>query len=275
MDIKELQQLGDTIREYYEIKNNITADRFKWIAMAQGESNENAELLYCVFNELKDGLFALSNQSRYNPADRRLGYAKKLTKALEIAKQTYQLCGSGKKYSGDIPNINRDVYEQDRRRYFIRRAGEVLTLDVNLTNSTDIICLARLLESLDPEKHYDDGVIDLTHYIDKIRTDNGKEIPYYEGDIFFLHLNPYDSLFDIWHTDDCGVFLATDRGFVKLLYTQGRGYIDKDGRPNIDEQHHYSDYMLNGSSKVFDIVGNIHKDKSVLVDKPQTEEERG
>ena len=193
MDIKELQQLGDTIREYYELKNNITADRFKWVAMAQGESNENAELLYCVFNELKDGLFVLSNQSLYNAADRRLEYAKKLTKALEIAGQTYQLCGSGKKYSGDI---------------------------------------------------------------------------------FFLHLNPYDRLFDIWHTDDCGVFLATDRGFVKLLYTQGRGYIDKDGRPNIDEQHRYSNYMLNGTSKIFDIVGNIHKDISVLVDKPQTEEER-
>ena len=64
---------------------------------------------------------------------------------------------------------------------------------------------------------------------------------------------------------DAGLYMATDKGWRKLLYTPGRGYLDKDGQPQyVDDDHFYSNYMLEASGKAFRYVGNLIAQPDVL-----------
>ena len=92
---------------------------------------------------------------------------------------------------------------------------------------------------------------------------------YYEGDIYLLYGNPTDRVFYDWtRAKDSGVYVATNKGWRKLLYTPTRGYVERDGDLSfVDDEHFYSDYMLEESGKGFLYVGNIHDDMSVLCER--------
>ena len=131
-----------------------------------------------------------------------------------------------------------------------------------------IVLFARLIENPDVK------IKAVAPYIDSIdartlesRGSSGNDrISYFEGDIVFVYGNPTDRIFYSWINSDAGVYVATPDGWKKLLYVPGRGYLDKDGNPEYEDDKNYSDYKISKSGNGYRFVGNIHKDISVLVD---------
>jgi hypothetical protein len=145
-----------------------------------------------------------------------------------------------------------------------------------LKQRSDIISLARFVERTDIE------ITGVARHLDQLDTDevdgnrNRIRVDYYEGDIYFLFGDPTDRIFydRFSNGDDAGVYVATDKGWRKLLYTPGRGYVGKDGELEfVDDKHFYSNYMLEASGKKFQYVGNIHHSLSVLVERRKKQKE--
>ena len=187
---------------------------------------------------------------------------------MEIAEAAYDI---RQKYDNDILTLEdkNDSYYKDYRRYFYQMGDnkEISHIDVSMRSRYDIVMFGDLL------KRDDVKIIGVTHYLEELETkelnenNRNKKIAYYEGDIYFLFNDPFDRIFYDWysHGDDAGVYIATDKGWRKLLYTPGRGYLDKKGELDfVDGKHFYSDYMLEASGKDFKYIGNIHCDASVL-----------
>lgn len=168
----------------------------------------------------------------------------------------------------DIPHLegcNDDFGgDDDRRRYFYTVGDdpkEVLSADVNLADAHNLIMLAELVKR--------DDVRLVACVPQKGELERGMErVPYYVGDIVFVYGDPSDRVFYSWYDTDAGVYLATRHdGWRKLLYVPGRGYLDRDGRPEYENDSHFSDYKIDHSGNGWRFVGNIYADDSVLRDR--------
>lgn len=155
------------------------------------------------------------------------------------------------------------VHTDDKKvKYLYRKDDELHELCVNLHDSFDIGVLSTILS---------DDSVDVLNVVDYITTieSYGKtnKTDCYDGDIVFTYADPTDKMFcDYYHCKDRGVFVITKKGWRKLFYTPHRGYLDNDGEPDIQDETHYSDYMIEQSGTKFRVVGNIYKDSSVLKD---------
>lgn len=269
--VKQAARVFDRINK---IRSCITRDRFAEVAKTCFKLTDEHQLdmLYGLLNitpkmiryiAMFDNLDA--RKSPWFPES-----LERLPEAIEIAERAYDLY----KKSEDIrlPYIEHDDYRrQDIRRYFYTDESGRHSIDINLASPTHIFMLSKLLESGVKMK----GLAEHLGYLEGELKGIGREkFQYFEGDIYFLHTNPADRMFCSYvHVEDAGVYVATRKGWRKLMYTPTRGYLTRKGELDfVDYKHFYSDYMLEGSGKGFLYVGNIHDDCSVLKEKEETAE---
>lgn len=271
MTYEELKQAAAVISHAKEMKYYVSKERFALAALTQfGIDDEKiVDIMYGFFCRIPDII-------------QRIAAGEKLTKmylpkAIEIAEAAYSLRG-GDGYDSTVPGIEDEgCYNKDHRRYFYRmKDGQDGHADFSLKQRSDIICLARFVERTDIE------ITGVAQHLDQLNTgemDGNRHrimVDYYEGDIYFLFGDPTDRIFYDWysHGDDAGVYVATEKGWRKLLYTPGRGYVGKDGELEfVDGITFYSNYKLEASGKKFQYVGNIHHSLSVLVEKRKEQKE--
>ena len=276
MTYEELKQAAAVISHAKEMKYYVSKERFALAALTQFgiDDEKSVDIMYGFFCRIPD------IAQRFAQGEWVSGKTlteKYLPKAIEIAEAAYSLRG-GDGYDSAVPGIEDErLYNKDRRRYFYRmKDGLVAHADFSLTQRSDIISLARFMERTDIE------ITGVAHQLDQLDTgelDSNRNrimVDYYEGDIYFLFGDPTDRIFYDWysHGDDAGVYVATEKGWRKLLYTPGRGYVGKDGELEfVDDKHFYSNYMLEASGKKFQYVGNIHHSLSVLVERRKNQKE--
>lgn len=163
----------------------------------------------------------------------------------------------------------------DKRKYFYSIEGEAIVreAEINLRDAVSLHLLSELLECKDVE------LKSVVTYLGELqrsgeRRRDGQDVvyPYYDGDIVFLFGDPGDRVFYDWYRTDAGVYIATDEGWRKLQYVRGRGYLNKDGEPEYENNNHYTDYKFEDLGRNFRFVGNIYKDPAVLIDTEEDEE---
>lgn len=251
---QELKSAAQLFVQIEEIRNYVTKERFALAAKCEYNitDEDSIEKMFGLFCETKNLLYRIANQDE--------NIENKLTTALHIAQAAYEVVEINQV---NLPTLKEGrCYEKDVRRYFYRIGDEdaIQELDVNLRFPDGIIVLSDLL------KRPDVKITGLTHYLDKIERDNIK-VEYYEGDIVFVWEHPADRVFSPRYGEDSGVYLATDKGWMKLLYTPGRGYLDKNKEPDFESEIKYSNYKISKFGNGFSIVGNINKDLSVLMER--------
>lgn len=266
--VKQAARVFDRINK---IRRCITRDRFAEVAKTcfKLTDEHQQDMLYGLLNitpkmihylAMYDNLEA--RKSLWFPES--LGH---LPEAIEIAEHAYMLYKKSETKS--MPYIEHDDYRrQDIRRYFYTDESGTHTIDIDLAYPTHIFMLSKLLESGVKMK----GLAEHLGYLEgELKASGREKFHYFEGDIYFLYANPTDRMFYSYvDVKDAGVYVATRKGWRKLMYTPTRGYLTRKGELDfMDDKHFYSDYMLEGSGKGFLYVGNIHDDCSVLAEEEE------
>ena len=263
----EFLSAAEVLQQIGKWQYTVSQERFYKTAEAKfGISERDADLLYNLFSTARKH-FAYVN-TEYDKKN----MTANLQLALTIAEEAYSIYHN----NSSVPCIPISPYDKDLRKYFVaetQEQGEVkrYAVDVNLHDKASIVLFAELLQRDCIE------IKGVTHNLGELeRKERGEEVrvAYYEGDIAFVFGDPSDHFFDCWYRrKDAGVFLATDKGWRKLLYTPGRGYINKKREIEYDGDTCYNEHMIQGiaSAKDWRIVGNIHDNMNVLVDKEEDE----
>ena len=266
MTFDELVQAAQIFNRINSIKSYVTKERFDSVARTRFGIDDDyvIDAMYGMLQMTPRLVYYIAN---YGVEDIRIPERMKhLPKAIEIAESAYSL--KPKEWDGDsVPHIEHNIYRrEDRRRYFYTDNGKHLTLDVSMSSRSDLLLLSDLLK----REVKIDGVAEHLGYLEgeMNRQNIRKKFQYYDGDIYLLYGDPTDRLFyDYSRCDDAGVYVATSKGWRKLLFTPTRGYVERNGELSfVDDKHFYSNYMLEASGKGFLYVGNIHNDMSVLIE---------
>ena len=276
MNYEELKQAAKVFHRMNNICSYVTKERFAMVAKTRFgiDDEKDVDAMYGLMNLTPRLVYYIANDDNEaaKKAYRWPDYMKLMPKAIEIAESAYSL--KPKEWGGnDVPCVECDHYRKyDRRRYFYTDADKCKTLDVSLRDRSDIILLSELLQRDDVKM---EGVAEHLGYLQGENKGNSREkFDYYEGDIYFLYGDVGDRVFYDWFSrgSEAGVYVATKDGWRKLLYTPGRGYLDRKGEVEYeDNEHFYSDYKLEQSGMKFRYVGNIHHDMRVLREKKQEE----
>lgn len=268
MTFEELKSAAKVFHRINEIRTYVTRERFDMVAQTRF-GIEDKYVLDVMYGMLNMTLRLVEYIAEYDNEETRKSnwYPKSikyLPQAIEIAESAYSM----KRDRNDVPYFEHNNYRsQDVRRYFYKEGDVKHILDVCLSSRSDIMLLSELLNKEDVTLH---GVAEHIGFLEgEMKGNHREKFQYFDGDIYLLYANPTDRIFcDFTRCGDAGVYVATKRGWRKLLYTPTRGYVTKDGKIDfIDDETFYSDYMLEGSGKGFLYVGNIHDDRSVLMEK--------
>lgn len=266
MTAQDIFSVAETLKKISDWQYVVTKERFSRVAMTKFGISDDSKTDYLF------GLFgsARGNFVYINSAYDRYHITENMPLALQIAEETYNIYS----HNHSVPGIPSDgYYNKDIRRYFVREQSKRYSVDVNLKEKSSIVTFANLLQREGIEI---DGV---THVLGKLeRRKDGKteETNYFEGDIVFVCGNPTDSMWRSWYRHrESGVFLATDKGWGKLLYTPGRGYVNGKREVEFESDDRWNEHMIQGLSdgKEWRYVGNIHDDIAVLLDKEAVENE--
>lgn len=265
---KKLQEAAKVLNRLSEILMYVSRERFDAVAKIKGITD--GRTLDVMYGMLFINNLTIRQVAKYENKEKDTfipDYLSLMPKALEIVEEAYSLCKEG--YDKNVPCIEYGDYRRsDIRRYYYTDENGRAMLDVNLGSESSIQLIAELLKR-DGVKI--EGVAKHLGYLEKVllRTGERKKINYFDGDIYFLFGMPQDRLFySYFNADHAGVYVATPKGWRKLLYTPTRGYVTKDGKLDFaDEDRYYSDYMLESSGKDFRYVGNVYDNKSVLYEK--------
>lgn len=257
MDFEKIKSSISLFSHINEMSRYVTKERFDLAAKVKYDIDDEKKLdrLYGLFNQACQALNLFARAD----LQEELSLAVDIAEAAFVKDEIYKF----------VPSVKDDSeYQKDIRKYFytVEGSDSVLELIVNLRDAENIILLAELI------KRNDVKLQSAVEYLGKLRSGRqDKEYPYFEGDIVFLYGDPTDRVFYDWYRTDAGVYLATNEGWWKLQYVRGRGYLGKDGKPEYENDKHFSDYKLEDYGRGFRFVGNIHKDATVLVDKPEEE----
>lgn len=271
----ELKQAAKVFDRINSIREYVTKERFAMVArIRSGIAGERGiDVMYGLLNMTPEMIrsIALFDSEEARRCKWLPEYIDHLPKAIEIAEAAYAMKPDDWEQE-HVPHIehNQDS-ESDRRRYYYTENGQRGTLDVDMGSRFGISLLAELLQR---DKVKITGVSECLGYLDgKMKGQEREKIHYFEGDIYLLYGNVNDRVFYSYvDSGDAGVYVATPKGWRKLLYTPTRGYVERDGELSfVDDKHFYSDYMLGSSGKGFLYVGNIHDDMSVLMEKKKEE----
>lgn len=271
---EELRQAAKVFHRIDKIRNYVSKERFAMVASTRFgiDDERKIDAMYGLMNLTRRLVYYIANEDNdeVRKETRWPEYMNLMPKTIEIAQSAYNLTKQDWGFNG-IPVIEYDEYRKnDSRRYFYSEDDEYKTLDVNLHSRADILLLSELLQRDDVKMI---GVAEHLGYLEGDVKGNSKEkFQYYEGDIYFLYGDVADRMFYSWYSrgDEAGVYIATEKGWRKLLYTSGRGYVDKRGVVEYeDDDHFYSNYKLEKSGMKFQYVGNIHCDSRVLRENKQ------
>jgi hypothetical protein len=266
LTFEKMQELSKWKDMYDELRQYVSIERFVKQAKANGYDDSNAEKLYSIFSA---GYF---KNLRLIESELNGKFAKYFPEALNIAKVAYD----------NIHNsvtLHRRSYEEpaDIRRYYFEKKvegqeGEMEEVDVNLSESSDILVLADILRNRTDLKY-----VGHSKFCEEIETDSRdrKKIKIFEGDIIFVHHDLHDHMFSLYKVKEkAGVYICEREGcYVKLRYMQDSGYVDEDGNLNKSDKR-CNHYGITGiaDAQHFDVIGNIYKDISVLMDNEIQEE---
>lgn len=275
MSYSDLQEAAKVFYQLGRIRNYVSRDRFDMVAKTQYgiEDDRKLDVMYGLLNMTGKIIYYIANED--DESIRTPEYLELMPLTIEIAQSAFALMNKGKFSLNLLPVVDPKRYDQkDERRYFYQKKGKEATIDIDLSRRDGVILFGKLLQCEDVKIT---GVAKyLGHLEGKMNESRNREKhDYYDGDIYLLYADPTDRVFYDWfsHGNDAGVYLATDNGWRKLLYTPGRGYIDTKGNLQfVDEKKYYSNYMLEKSGMGFRYVGNIHQDHNVLVEKREVEQ---
>ena len=274
MTYEELKQAAKVFYHIRQIRDYVSKERFVMVAKTRFgiDDERRLDVMYGLLNMTPRLVYYIAHED--NEAARQTTrwpkYMKLMPEAIEIAESAYSL--KPKEWGGDsMPHVNHDEYrKEDKRRYFYTEDGKEKMLDVDLCSRSGITLLSEVLQR-DNVKIV--GVAEHLGYLEGKMNGNSRErFQYFDGDIYFLYGDPTDRVFYDWysHGGDAGVYVATEKGWRKLLYTPGRGYVDKRGCVDfIDDKHFYSEYMLEKSGMGFQYVGSLHCNPGVLWERKQ------
>ena len=279
MTYEELKQAAKVFHRIDKIRSYVSKERFAMVASTRFgiDDERTVDVMYGLMNLTQRLVYYIANEDNEEARKetRWPEYMKLMPKAIEIAESAYSL--KPKEWGGNsVPNIERDGYRQeDKRRYFYTDDGKDKTLDISLNSRADIVLLSELLQR---DGVSVEGVAEHLGYLQGEMKGNSREqFDYFEGDIYFLHGDVGDRIFYNYYDcgDESGVYVATKDGWRKLLYTPGRGYIDKKGEIEYeDDKHFYSDYKMEQSGMKFRYIGNIYHNMSVLREKKTEKKEK-
>lgn len=263
------QNLFDAVSVFQKIKHwqyVVSRERFIRVAVAKHSISErDADVLFGLFSKAIDLVGYINTDYDRQHSN----YAEKFPLAMQIAEEAYEIYYHNK----SVPAIPTDIYrERDDRRYFMLdtsvKPAKRLTLDVNLKEAAQIVTLAEMLKREGIE------IRDVSYSKDTLeRHKDGKveKTVCYEGDIVFVFCDPTDSMWYSYYKSEkgAGVYVLTSKGWAKLLYTPGRGYVNGKRELDFDGEVRYSNHAIQGICDAQDwrYVGNIHDDISVLIDK--------
>lgn len=155
--------------------------------------------------------------------------------------------------------------------YRKEKDGQVEQMTLDMLRNEDIIKYAMLIQRED---------VEILHRLDFHETVEAygqavgerKKFDIYEGDIIFCSDK---EKFFTW-SDDSGAYLCTKGCYKRMMYTPSRGYLRR-GEPDFEQNKNgddcrYNSHVFNGYDKRFRIVGNIHVDSSVLMEKEKGNE---
>lgn len=270
------QQIFDAAAVYNKISQMqyyVTKERYCTVALAKHgiTDEEEAQELYNLFSSARKVMLFINTEH-----DRKK-FTERFPLAIQIAEETYEIYYR----QSSMPCIPTDKWaNKDIRRYYVidtANGNEPITFDADFSQKVDVIAFAELLKREGIE------IKGVSHVLGKLEHQHdgskGDALNYFEGDIIFVHGDPTDSMWQsYYHRKEEGVYLATDRGFRKLLYTPGRGYVDSRGKVEFEnDKDFYDEHIIQGLCRARDflVVGNIHKNISVLVDKDFDVEEEG
>lgn len=276
MNYEELKQAAMVFDRLRSIRDYVSKDRFAMAANVRfGISDERlVDVMYGMLNMTPKMIGYIARDSE--EARKSVWYPKHLPllpKAIEIAEAAYALKPAD--YSENrVPKVETDIYRaDDRRRYFYSENGIEKVVDICLYSRNDLILLAELLQRQGVKM---EGAARHLGYLEgEVKGYTKEKFNYYDGDIYFLFGDPTDHVFYDWYSrgQKAGVYVATEKGWRKLLYTPGRGYLNKNGEIEyVDEKHFYSDYLLEQSGMGFQYIGNINYDIRVLREKKEEKE---
>lgn len=278
MTKEELIQAAKVFHRIALIKSYVSKERFVMVANTRFDISDERKLdvMYGLLNLTPKliAYIAVADDEAAQQTTRIPDYVKLIPKAIEIAESAYELLPTDWD-TGHVPSVEYNHYRKsDKRRYFYTEGKQTKTIEISLHSREDIILLSELLQR-DGIKMY--GVAEHLGYLEGQKTSitDREHIQYFDGDIYFLYGDVTDRIFYDWYSigNDAGVYVATKDGWRKLLYTPGRGYINKQGEIEYeDDDHFYSDYKLEKSGMKFQYVGNTNFDCAVLMErKPKVE----
>ena len=268
----ELVQAARVFHRIGRMKSYVSKERFVMVANTRFGIDDERKLdfMYGLLNMTPQLItyIAIADDEAAQQTTRIPEYVKLIPKVIEIAESAYELRPDSWE-AGHVPTVEHERYRaNDKRRYFYIEDGHTKTIDISMGSREDIILLSELLQR---DGIFLKGVATHLGYLEGDANGNTREKSnYFDGDIYFLHPNPTDRVFYDWYSrgGEAGVYVATSEGWRKLLYTPGRGYTNKQGEVEYeDDEHRYSDYKLEQSGMRFSYVGNIHYDMSVLREK--------
>lgn len=278
MTKEELTQAAKVLHRINQIKSYVSKERFAMVANTRFDISDERKLdvMYGLLNLTPKliAYIAVADDEAAQQTTRIPDYVKLIPKAIEIAESAYELRPTDWD-AGHVPNVEYNHYRKsDKRRYFYTEGKQTKTIEISLHSREDIILLSELLQR---EGVYLKGVAEHLGYLEGQKTSiaDREHIQYFDGDIYFLYGDVTDRIFYDWYSmgNDAGVYVATKDGWRKLLYIPGRGYINKQGEIEYeDDEHFYSDYKLEKSGMKFQYVGNTNFDCAVLMErKPKVE----
>lgn len=249
--VKEMRSAFAFIKEIAPMKWAVTRDRFVNYAMSmKGMCEREAENAWKSWRIIADLNWAEENFPNSLVGD-----------VMDIAHNVYDSI-----YKGGSISYNANDPNTPKWRVYYREGegGKVCSITVDLLRKEDVIAYSMLLQRDGVEILLRVDFVETIAVAFKLNTHTlPPEMDLYDGDIISC-LQSSKSFF----SESSGLYVCTDRGYKRLVYTPGRGYMVR-GVPDFEQNFMgndmcYSSHVFNSFDKEFSVVGNIYADCSVL-----------
>lgn len=239
----------DQIKELYEFNSYVTNERFCHMATAMcGVSEREARRMWRIYSNLVEyKWYKLQDESE-----------EELNAVMAIARTAYKFVCEG----AVVFHTDSEPQTPCWKIYYrMGEDGEIRQMEIDLRKKADVLEYAELLrrENIEILRR-----IDFYETIELGTGANSEKLKVYVGDIISCTDNRLYSL-----NNKEGVYICSAKGYKKLMYTPGRGYIRK-GEPDYEQNEEGRDCLYSrwricdGYDRFPRIVGNIYVDASVL-----------
>lgn len=252
-----------------KLRNNINADRFKYVCAAEGINEVKAMKMYEHFIHLvNDGIVPYPGNKEPEPE-----YLQSIIDFAERASAEYASCRG---LSADLTNFNYG-YWSDRfgyALYIFTKGTETKVEELSIASPDTYISVALMIRGGWKLKHVIrqcDEISNTQRCLDFTEEERrqAKTLRVFDGDVF--EVVPTGAI--CGHAYNCGVYLCHNGAYRKLIYIPGKGYVNN-GKPlmdseeceiNIDQEGLFNHHKITWDG--FRKLGNIHIDIGCLIEK--------